>query len=185
MGFSNKRLHNLLNSFDPVQRKHLLTMLATILISTFLGLALLSHATVMDQQTLQRSNDLQALMLGHQQYKEAVAANTRLKAKMQSLSPQDSALTVIQSAGLNPRLTVLTKPIAPIHHPQVIEEPTEVIIQDLTLNETVQLIYALENSSKAVVIRHIHLRSRFSNPSRIDLTMTVSLYRPEQAKPRP
>lgn len=173
-----EQIKQLLDSFDQPTKKKIIAYGIGLITGCAVAALLLSHATIMQAQGKNRTKDLQNLVIAQVHYRDAVASNNRLKARIQSLAANETALSIIQSTGLPSKSAILTKPLTRVTHPNIVEEPSEVTVTGLSMNEVVNLLYLIENGSKPMAIRHIHLTSRFSDPSRIDLTMTTSLYRP-------
>ena len=59
------------------------------------------------------------------------------------------------------------------------EERAEARLEGLTLNESVNLLYTLENSRLPVVVRKVNLRKSFENPELLNLTITLSFLKTE------
>jgi hypothetical protein len=71
------------------------------------------------------------------------------------------------------------KSVKPLDAKDPKEERAEVSVGGLNMNEMVNLLYNTENSPMLLVIREIDLKSSFQDPTLLDMTMTLSLVKPE------
>lgn len=71
------------------------------------------------------------------------------------------------------------KSVKPLDAKDPKEERAEVSIGGLDMNEMVNLLYNTENSPMLLVIREINLKTSFQDPTLLDMTMTLSLIKPE------
>lgn len=58
-----------------------------------------------------------------------------------------------------------------------IEEEADIQIEKLSMNETANLLYRLENAPMILVIKRITMRPSFDEPTLLNLSMTISLVR--------
>jgi general secretion pathway protein M len=96
---------------------------------------------------------------------------------MAALLPDDSPARIIEETGIKGK-TSQSKALKSEDRGSYIEDTAEVKLDGLTANETVNLLYKLEKGNKPVVIKKALLKTRFDDPSKIDVTMTIALLKP-------
>lgn len=82
---------------------------------------------------------------------------------------------IYNSLGLKERV----KSVKPLSSKEPQEERAEVTTEGISMNEMVNILYNTENSPMLLVIREIKLKTSFQNPTLLDMTMTLSLVKPE------
>jgi hypothetical protein len=66
------------------------------------------------------------------------------------------------------------KSVKPLQTTQKGEERAEVSLQWISTNETVNLLYSLQNSPMPITIKKIGIKASFDKPETLNLTMTLS-----------
>jgi general secretion pathway protein M len=112
-----------------------------------------------------------------QRYQEASSGSQKLANRMATLKPDDSPAKLIDDIGIKGKNSQI-KPLKGEESNAMIEDAAEIKLEGLTANETINLLHRLEKGAKPVIIKKALLKSRFDDPSRIDLVMTVALLRP-------
>jgi hypothetical protein len=82
---------------------------------------------------------------------------------------------IYNSLGLKERV----KSVKPLSSKEPKEDRAEVTTEGISMNEMVNILYNTENSPMLLVIREIKLKTSFQNPTLLDMTMTLSLVKPE------
>ena len=144
------------------------------------------HIASLAQQRQSREQSLRELMSLKQRYQEAAGDAQRLSNRIASISPNDSPVNIIEELAIIPKGGFQAKPLPQQDRGAYTENSALVTLSGLTLNETVNLLYRLEQGSKPVIIKQANLRTRFNDPSKLDVTMQLSLIRPaatNQVKP--
>jgi hypothetical protein len=72
------------------------------------------------------------------------------------------------------------KSIKPVRAEATHEERAEVLIQGVSMNEMVNLLYAVERAPMLLRVRKAEMRTSFENPEQFTVTLMVSLMKPEQ-----
>ena len=80
------------------------------------------------------------------------------------------------SLGLEDKLASLSSPPGAA---SAEEERAEARLEGITLNELVNLLYSLENSSVLILTRKANIRTSFENPELLNATLSVSLIKPQ------
>lgn len=71
------------------------------------------------------------------------------------------------------------KSVKPLSSTEKGEEKAEVSVQSVSMNEMVNLLYAVENAPMLLVVRKINIKTSFENPEQLNLSLTLSLIKPE------
>ncbi len=91
-------------------------------------------------------------------------------------SVHEAVTGVVDSLGLKDKLTSLQSPPGAA---SAQEERAEALLEGLTLNELVNLLYSLENSRMLILTRKANIRTSFENPELLNATLSVSLIKPQ------
>lgn len=121
-----------------------------------------------------RESELAELMTLKQRYSEAASKALRASNLLASVQPDDSPAKLIEEIGIKGR-ALQVKPLKTEERGGFSEEVADVKIDSLTPNEAVNLLYRLEYGTRPVTVRKAVFKSRFEDPSRLDLSMTIAL----------
>ena len=124
-----------------------------------------------------RESDVAEMLVLKQRYLEANSGSQKLANRMASLRPDDSPAKVVEETGIKGK-TSQSKALKSEDRGGYVEDAAEVKLDGLTANETVNLLYMLEKGAKPVVIRRALLKTRFDDPARLDVTLTLALLKP-------
>lgn len=61
---------------------------------------------------------------------------------------------------------------------RLIDERADITIEGVSMNEMVNLFYAMENAPMLLIVRKAEMKPSFGIPGLLDITMTLSLVRP-------
>lgn len=121
-----------------------------------------------------REKDLAEMLSLQQRYLAAKAISQRLTNRLAATRPDDSPAKLIDEIGIKGKSSQI-KPVQGEDHGGLVEDAAEVRIEGLTVNEMVNLLHHLEKGMKPVLIKKASIKTRFDDPSRVDLTMTIAL----------
>jgi general secretion pathway protein M len=121
-----------------------------------------------------READVAEMLVLKQRYLEANNLSQRLANRMAATRPDDSPAKVIEEIGIKGKGSQI-RPIKGEERGGFLEDAAEVKIDGLTANEAVNLLYKLEKGNRPVIIKRALLKTRFDDPSRLDLTLTIAL----------
>ena len=155
----------------------LLLAAAVILLAVAFG-SLNSYLGSLEKRRASREQTLKELMLLQQRYKEASAASQSLGSRTALLTAGDNPAAIIEGTGIVPKGGMQSRPLPPEERGQILEEGAEINLSGLSLNDTVNLLYRLENGTKPVAIKKGIIRTRFSDPAKLDITLNLVLFRP-------
>lgn len=112
-------------------------------------------------------------------FQEANAGAQKLANRLAATRPDDSPAKIIEEIGIKGKNTQI-KPVKGEDLPGFVEDAAEVKIEGLTANEAVNLLFRLEKGAKPVTIKRALIKTRFDDPAKLDLTLTVALIKAAQ-----
>jgi general secretion pathway protein M len=121
-----------------------------------------------------REAEVAEMLVLKQRYLEANIVSLRLSNRLAATRPDDSPARLIEEIGIKGKGSQI-RPIKGEERGGFLEDAAEVKIDGVTANEAVNLLFRLEKGSRPVIIKRALLKTRFDDPSRIDLTLTVAL----------
>lgn len=157
-------------------RLRILTGCALILTLSILYSAFDRHIETLSRKRVSKEKTLTHLTPLRQRHREARQGAVAMESRIASLSSQESIGSIVESTGIRGK-NFQTR-IMPSTEKGV--ERGDVRIDSLTSNELVNLLHRLEYGSKPIAITRAAIKVRFDDPSRIDLTLSVTLHRPEK-----
>jgi general secretion pathway protein M len=151
--------------------------IAAVLLLALFYSALNARIALLTRKRAARESDVAEMLVLKQRYLEANSGAQKLANRMAALLPDDSPARIIEETGIKGK-TSQSKALKSEDRGSYIEDTAEVKLDGLTANETVNLLYKLEKGNKPVVIKKALLKTRFDDPSKIDVTMTIALLKP-------
>ena len=121
-----------------------------------------------------RDSDIAEMLVLKQRYLEANAVSQKLANRLTASRPDDTPARIIEEIGIKGKGSQI-KPLKGEERRGYLEDAAEVKMDGLTLNETVNFLFRLEKGARPVVIKKALLKTRFDDPSRLDLTLTIAL----------
>ena len=121
-----------------------------------------------------REAEIAEMLLLKLRYQEAVASSQRIANRLSATRPDDSPAKIFEEIGIKGKNSQI-KPLKGEERAGYVEDAAEIKVDALSANEAVNLIYRLEKGSKPLAIRKAAIKTRFDDPSRLDLTLTVAL----------
>ncbi len=165
------------NDLDHQTRKHIAILVIGILVLAILYSFLHERIVGLGKKRASREAALTELMLLSHQFRLASADSQRLSNRLAAVAPDDSPAKVVEETGIKGKSTQV-KPVKGEELQGMLEDAAEIRIEGITANEAVNLLYRLEKNSRPVVIKRANLKSRYDDPSRLDITLTVALLKP-------
>jgi general secretion pathway protein M len=144
-----------------------------------LALALLyslAHDQVnrLEKRRIAKESEIAELLVLKQRYQEANSSAQRSANRLSAVSAGDSPAKLIEETGIKGK-SLQVKPLKTEERNGFQEESADVRIEGLTSNEVINLLFKLEQGTRPATIRKALFKTRFEDPSRLDLAMTVSL----------
>lgn len=121
-----------------------------------------------------REAEVAEMLVLKQRYLEANFVSQRLANRLAATRPDDSPAKIIEEIGIKGKGSQI-RPIKGEVRGGYQEDAAEVKIDGVTANEAVNLLFKLEKGSRPVIIKRALLKTRFDDPSRLDLTLTIAL----------
>ncbi len=128
-----------------------------------------------------REGEVAEMLLLKQRYLEANAVAQKLTNRLAATRPDDSPAKLIEEIGIKGKSSQI-KPIKGEEGNGFVEDAIEAKLEGLSANEAVNLLYRLEKGTKPVVIKKALLKTRFDDPAKLDLTLTIALLKPAPAR---
>lgn len=156
---------------------------AAVLLLAILLSALNSRTALLARKRTSREADLVQMMNLKQRFLSVRAMSMRFGNRLAAVRADDSPAKVVEEIGIKGKASQVT-PLKGEQHGEFMEETAEVKLEALTGNEAVNLIYRLANGTRPVIIKKAHFKTRFDDPSRLDLTLIIALLKPAAPTPR-
>ncbi len=166
-----------LRTMDKDVRLRLGIALAAILLLAIVLSAVNARITLLAKKRASRETDIAEMLVLKQRYLEAAASSQRLANRLSATKADDSPAKVFEEIGIKGKNSQI-KPLKGEERPGFVEDAAEIRVDALTANEAMNLLYRLEKGTKPVLVKKALLKTRFDDPSRLDLTLTVALLKP-------
>jgi general secretion pathway protein M len=124
-----------------------------------------------------READIAEMLVLKQRYQEANAGALKLANRMAATRADDSPAKIIDEIAIKGKGSQI-KQVKGETRAGYLEDAAEARIEGLSANEAVNLIYRLEKGSKPVNIKKALIKTRFDDPAKLDLTLTIALLKP-------
>lgn len=164
-------------TMDSQLRLRIGIAIAVILVLAVLLSAAYRQIGLLEKKRAAREADVVEMLQLKQRYLEAKAASQKLENRMATSRPDDSPAKLIEEIGIKGK-NVQIRPVKGEDRGNYVEDAADVRIDSLTANEAVNLLYRLEKGTKPVVIKKTLLKTRFDDPSRLDVALTIALLKP-------
>jgi general secretion pathway protein M len=177
-----KYLHLLMDTIKNMDEKTRLRWgmaLAGILILAAILSTINGSIARLAKKRTAREADIAEMLTLKARYTEASMVAMKLSNRLAATRPDDSPAKIIEEIGIKGKNTQV-RPVKGEDRPGFVEDAAEVKMEGLTANEAINLIYRLEKGTKPVVVKKALMKTRFDDPSRLDLTLTVALIKASQ-----
>ena len=151
--------------------------LALLLILALLYSAADKRVAFLLKKRTAREADVAEMLVLKQRFREASVDAQKLANRMTATRPDDSPAKIIDEIGIKGKSSQI-RPLKGEERGGVIEDAAEVKLEGLSANEAINLVYRLEKGNKPVVLKKALLKTRFDDPAKLDLTLTVALLKP-------
>ncbi|HEX9022365.1 MAG TPA: hypothetical protein VF799_00845 [Geobacteraceae bacterium] len=121
-----------------------------------------------------REGDITEMLVLKQRYLEANTASQSLTNRLTAIRPDDTPARIFEDIGIKGKGSQI-KPLKGEERGGFLEDAAEIKVDGLTANEAINLIFRLEKGTKPVLIKKALLKTRFDDPSRLDIALTVAL----------
>jgi general secretion pathway protein M len=166
-----------LQNLDRHTRLYLGAGVSLLLVVAILMSAVNARTASLSRKRESREKDLVQMMTLKQRWLSARMLTQRFSNRLASARADDSPAKIIEEIGIKGKSSRIT-PVKGEQNGQFVEDAAEVKLDALTANEAVNLIYRLENGTRPVIIKRALFKTRFDDPSKLDLTLTIALLKP-------
>lgn len=171
------RLKAMLNTINDMDSKTRLRIGAGIALMLLVIIAFSVAESAVDRLARKRSAreaDLAEMIKLKARHQLAFGGAQMAANRLAAVRPDDSPARVMEEIGIRGK-GLQVKPLKGEEIGGFLGETAEVSIDSLTANEAVNLLYRLEKGSRPVIIRKAAIKTRFDDPSRLDLRLTIAL----------
>lgn len=159
---------------DSETRLRLGIVCACLLLVILLLTAVNSRISFLKKKRTVRESDVAEMLVLRQRYLEANAGAQKLSNRMASARPDDSPAKIIDEIGIKGKSSQI-KQVKGEERGGYIEDAAEIKLEGLSANEAVNLVYKLEKGDKPIVIKKALFKTRFEDPAKLDLVLTLAL----------
>lgn len=131
----------------------------------------------LERQRTSREAVLKEMLVLKQRYREAGAGAQQRANLLAAVTADDSLSKLLDEIGIKGKSSQI-KALKGEERTGYREEAAEVTIEGVTANETVNLLYRLEQGGKPVQIRRANLKTRYDDPAKLDLDLVLVLLKP-------
>jgi general secretion pathway protein M len=157
--------------------------IALILLLAIVYTSVTGAISGLSRKRVAREADLMELMLLKQRYLNLKKESERLANRLAAVKADDSPGRVMEEAGFKGK-PVQIRPLKGEERGGLQEEQAEMKLEGLTANELVNLLHRLEKGSKPVILKKLLVKTRFDDPAKLDVTLTLALIKAAQPEKR-
>jgi general secretion pathway protein M len=151
--------------------------LAVLLLLAVILVGLNSRVALLVKKRTAREADIAEMLRLKQRYLDANAAAQKLANRMEATTQDDSPAKIIDEIGIKGKGSQFRQVKGEMRG-GYLEDAAEARLEGLTANEAVNLVYRLEQGPKPVIIKKAMIKTRFDDPAKLDLTLTLALLKP-------
>ena len=166
-----------LQNLDRRTRLYLGAVVSFLLMVAILLSVVNAKTSSLSRKRESREKDLVQMMALKQRWLSARMLTQRFSNRLASAHADDSPAKIIEEIGIKGKSSRIT-PLKGEQNEQFVEDAAEVKLDALTANEAVNLVYRLENGTRPVIIKRALFKTRFDDPSKLDLSLTIALLKP-------
>lgn len=149
----------------------LIGCLIASLAGVFVSFGVYSSSKTRYERAKSRLAQMTSLRDELQPVRQRVASLESRKGLTKAQGIVDAVGKVIEPLGLKAKV----KSIKPVGVKEASEERAEVAIEKVSMNEMVNILYAVENAPMLFIIRKTTVSTSFENPELLNVTITLSL----------
>jgi general secretion pathway protein M len=165
------------SSMDHRTRIRIGMAICLVLVLAIVISAANTNIAAMEKRRKVRETDLMEMMTLKQRYLSARVSYQQMAGRLAATGPDDSPARIIEEIGIVGKGRRVT-PLMGEEREGFIEDAAEVRLDGLSANEAINLLHRLETGSRPVVIKKAAFKTRFDDPSRLDVVLTIALLRP-------
>jgi general secretion pathway protein M len=135
--------------------------------------------TALAKKRVSREADLVQMLTLKQRYLSARTLSQRFSNRLATSRADDSPAKIIEEIGIKGKNSQII-PVKGEDRGEYVEDAAEVKLEGITANEAINLIYRLEKGTRPVIVKKANFKTRFDDPARLDLTITIALLKAAQ-----
>lgn len=166
-------------STDRDTRLYIGIGMAVLLLLLVLFTSANQRISALEKKRNAREGELVEMMGLKQRYLSAKSSYQRFSSRLAASAGDDSPARIVENIGIKGKSSRVT-PLKGEQRGGFVEDAAEVLMEGLTANEAVNLVYRLEKGVKPVLIKKANLKVRFDDPSRLDVILTMAVLKPAQ-----
>lgn len=176
-------LRELYDDLEPTTRLRMAAVIIVVLLLALVYSFLNDSIAKLKKKRVSREAAVAEMLLLSHQFKLASSDAQRLNNRLAAVKADDSPARLIEETGLKGK-NIQVKPLKGEERQGVLEDAAEVRIESLSANDAINLLYRLEKGAKPVVIKKANLKTRYDEPARLDVTVTMALLKslPQERK---
>jgi general secretion pathway protein M len=151
--------------------------IACVLLVVILFSSINERIGALEKRRKSREADLIEMMSLKQRLLTARMTSMRFAGRLSSISGDDSPAKVIEEIGIKGKSSRVS-PLKGEERAGLVEDAAEVKLEGLSANEVVNLLFRLEKGSRPVIVKKANFKTRFDDPSRLDVTLVIALLKP-------
>ena len=167
----------------PATRLKIGGVIAALLFLALLYSALHDQIRKLERKRVSREAALTEMMILKQRHREAGLGAQKLANRLSAVTPDDSPAKLLEEIGIKGKSSQI-KSLKGEDRPGYLEDAAEIKIEGLSANETVNLLYRLEKGAKPVIIKRANVKTRYDDPAKLDVTLTIALLKPAPQEKR-
>lgn len=168
---------------EPAVRVRIGVVIAALLLLAILYLALHDQIKKLERKRVSREAALTEMMHLKQRHREASSGAQKLANRLSAVTADDTPSKLIEEIGIKGKSSQV-KVLKGEERAGYLEDAAEIRIEGLSANETVNLLHRLEKGAKPVVIKRANLKTRYDDPAKLDITLTLALLKPAPQEKR-
>lgn len=162
---------------DPKARSRMAAVVIALLLLALCYSLLNDQITRLKKRRASRESAVTELMLLSHQFRLASSDAQRLNNRLAAVKADDTPAKLLDEIGIKGKGSQV-KPVKGTDRQDLTEDAAEIKVEGLTANEAVNLVYRLEKGTRPVVIKRANLKTRYDDPTRLDVTLIVALLKP-------
>ena len=176
-------LRQLYNEMEPAARLRSGCLIAALLVLAIAYSALHDRIVALEKKRASREAALTEMMLLKQRHREASAGAQKLANRVTAATVDDTPAKLLEEIGIKGKNSQI-KPLKGEERPGFLEDAAEIKLEGLSANEAINLLYRLEKGAKPVVIKKANLKTRYDDPTKLDISLNIALLKPAPQEKR-
>lgn len=170
-------------AMEPATRLKSGGIIAALLLLAILYSTLHDQVRKLERKRASREASLTEMLLLKQRYREANSGAQKLANRLSAVTADDSPAKLLEEIGIKGKSSQI-KSLKGEERSGYLEDAAEIRIEGLSANDMVNLLYRLEKGAKPVTIKRANIKTRYDDPAKLDVTLTLALLKPAPQEKR-